>query len=136
MGDGCVGCGAKNKIGMGRLELVLQRCDRLGQALVPGRRLDARVHQSPSFTARPPRKRLEKSPSHLSPSSSASTGSTISYLNLLGGLSTSLLVGTRFPLFSISWPSFESTNSVKTRPAYVCGAYAAKPTAAARPDAG
>src|SRR5258708_15684897 len=105
-----------------RLEVVRARGDRLGHDHGPGGRLDARVHQSPSFTAGPPRKRLEKSPSHLSPSSSASTGSTISYLNLLSGLSTSLLVGTRFPLFRISWPSFESTNSVKSRAACGCGA--------------
>src|SRR6266704_2651846 len=103
-------------------ELVLERGDRPGHALVPGGRPDGRVHQSPSFTARPPRKRLEKSLSHLSPSSSASSGSTISYLNLLSGLSTSLLVGTRFPAFRISWPSFESTNSVKSSAACGCGA--------------
>src|SRR6266705_1107217 len=92
-------------------ELVLQAGHRPGHGPVQGGSLDARVHHSPSFTARPPRKRFEKSPSHLSPSSSASSGSTISYLNLLSGLSTSLLVGTRFPAFRISWPSFESTNS-------------------------
>src|SRR5712691_3457884 len=103
-------------------ELALQAGHRLGHALVPDRRLDGRVHHSPSFTARPPRKRFEKSLSHLSPSSSASSGSTISYLNLLSGLSTSLLVGTRFPLFRISWPSFESTNSAKRSAACGCGA--------------
>src|SRR5204863_6993094 len=103
-------------------ELALQAGHRLRHAPVQGGRLDARLHQSPSFTARPPRKMFEKSPSHLSPSSSASSGSTISYLNLLSGLSTRRLVGTRFPLFRISWPSFESTNSVKRRAACGCGA--------------
>src|SRR2546428_358000 len=103
-------------------ELVLEPSDLLRHAPVPDRGLDARVHQSPSFTALPPRKRSEKSLSHFSPSSSASTGSTISYLNLLSGLSTSLLVGTRFPPFRISCPSFESTNSVKRSAACGCGA--------------
>src|SRR5712692_1720491 len=128
--------GAIHRIDAAPLELVLEPGDRLRHALVPGGRLDARVHQSPSFTASPPRKRFEKSLSHLSPSSSASIGSMISYLNLLSGLSTSLLVGTRFPLFRISCPSFESTNSVRSSAACGCGAYFDTPIAAAWPNAG
>src|SRR5438477_141908 len=113
-GDRGRAVGSVREVDAATRELALQAGDRLGHAPVQGGRLDGRLHQSPSFTARPPRKRFEKSASHLSPSSSASTGSTISYLNLLSGLSTSRLVGTRFPLFRISWPSFESTNSVNS----------------------
>src|SRR5260221_1681773 len=98
VGDGRRAVGAIDKIDIAPLELVLEPGDRLGHALVPGRRLDVHVHQSPSFTGFPPRKRSEKSFSHLSPSSSASTGSIISYLTLLSGLATPMLVGTRFTL--------------------------------------
>src|SRR5258708_7922670 len=97
---------------------------------------DARAHQSSRFTSLPPRNRLDQRLLHLSHSSRAMAGSMSSYLNLLSGLSTARLEGTRLRALMISWPSAERMKSAKRSAACGCGARRATPTELGCPNAG
>src|SRR5207247_7342948 len=68
------------------------------------RGLELLDHSSRS-TGLPPRNRFDQSLSHLSPSLSAIAGSMISCGNLLSGVSTAKLEGTRFTALKNSCPS-------------------------------
>src|SRR5258708_13963416 len=89
---------------------------------------DARAHQSSRFTSLPPRNRLDQRLLHLSHSSRAMAGSMSSYLNLLSGLSTARLEGTRLRALMISWPSAERMKPAKRSAACGCRAGRATPT--------
>src|SRR5689334_1268404 len=84
-------------------------------------------HQSDLCTAAPPRNSPDQMRDHLSHSSSAMAGSMRRYWNLLRGLSTARLAGTRLCALMISWPSRDRTKSASSRAASGCGARAATP---------
>src|SRR5258708_5461946 len=97
---------------------------------------EARRHQSAFFASLPPRKRDDQRALHLSHSSSAIAGSMRRYWNLLSGLSTERLEGTRLCALMISWPWRESMKSARRRAASACGARRATPTELGCPYAG
>src|SRR5258706_8240176 len=91
--------------------------------------LELMNHYSSRSTGLPPRNRFDQSLSHFSPSSSAIAGSMISWGNLLSGVSTARLEGTRLTALKNSCPSRDSRNSVNSSAAYGRRESFARPTA-------